>query len=316
MSKAQIQIQFNWLYVLIAGSIILLVFFGFAMRQRSISQERIAGTVLNDIESIAASASVTKGVAHKINFIMPVRFSCIDCACEFSVKSISKEFEDKIIFAPSEVEGETVLYSVDWKAPYRVTNFLFITDKQYYFVYTNNQISKKFKSLLEKHIPKEIKHKFVTTQEAKSIKKDGKNRIVLLKANINIDDAISLEGGNEEKAVIKFFQNGRVKTVTTIGLAPLLAAIFAEDYEMYDCNMQNALTRMNLVNKVYWNRTNQFNNLVELKLQECSYEDSLDNFEKIDSLTFNPDMDALFAEIKYLENKNNKKIKESCPRIF
>ena len=42
--KGIIEIQFNWIFVLVVGAIILVFFFGFVQKQKSFAEEKNAGS--------------------------------------------------------------------------------------------------------------------------------------------------------------------------------------------------------------------------------------------------------------------------------
>ena len=58
--KAQIQVTFSWVYILIAGAVILLFFIGIVVKQKSISEENLATDVVRVMESIFTGAGVSE----------------------------------------------------------------------------------------------------------------------------------------------------------------------------------------------------------------------------------------------------------------
>ena len=56
--KAQIQVTFNWVYILIAGAVILLFFIGIVVKQKAVSEENLATDVVRVMESIFTGAGV------------------------------------------------------------------------------------------------------------------------------------------------------------------------------------------------------------------------------------------------------------------
>ena len=59
--KAQIETQFNWLFILVAGAVILIFFAGIVIKQKSSSEQKIAENVMTDLQSIFTGGSVSTG---------------------------------------------------------------------------------------------------------------------------------------------------------------------------------------------------------------------------------------------------------------
>ena len=51
--KGMIEVQVNWVFVLIAGAMILVVAFSFVTKMRASSKVRIADSLVKDIETVA-----------------------------------------------------------------------------------------------------------------------------------------------------------------------------------------------------------------------------------------------------------------------
>ena len=57
--SGQVQITFNWIYILIAGAVILLFFVGIVVKQKVVSEERLATDVVDILDSIFTAAGVS-----------------------------------------------------------------------------------------------------------------------------------------------------------------------------------------------------------------------------------------------------------------
>jgi len=140
MNKKGFELQFHWIFILIAGAIILAFFFAIASKQKDISEQKISITLSNDIEAIASGAGVTRGSVQPVPIPrITIEFSCSDlCDCSYSPGAgVSNPFMDNLIFAPGKIEGnEMLLWTLDWKVPFRVSNFVYVTNNRvkYFFV--------------------------------------------------------------------------------------------------------------------------------------------------------------------------------------
>jgi hypothetical protein len=131
--------QLHWVFILIAGTVILAFFANIVIKQKGISESKVAITVVRDLETVTTGASISKGTAQildKPDF--DLEFDCEFCNCKYTMKGNSKQLGDNIIFAPTRLTGRNIIaWTKDWNAPFRITNFLFLTTPltRYYLVY-------------------------------------------------------------------------------------------------------------------------------------------------------------------------------------
>ena len=64
---AQISIQFSWIFILIAGAIILLFFTSIIYKQKDISEQKLSASVLNQLETILTSSGLSSGTINAID---------------------------------------------------------------------------------------------------------------------------------------------------------------------------------------------------------------------------------------------------------
>src|SRR3989338_3153089 len=95
--KGQVESQFAWIFILIAGAVILFFFFSVVGKQRETAKQRLAVSLSADFEAILSSAAVAKGASQLLPiFSQAIDFSCTDqCACSFGISGVSKSFRDK-----------------------------------------------------------------------------------------------------------------------------------------------------------------------------------------------------------------------------
>lgn len=279
--KAQLEVTFHWVYILIAGAVILLFFVGIVMRGKVVAEERLGEDVVRIMESILVGA----GVAEKTkNFVKTegladyvIEFKCEEGYAGFGIKGGAfREVPMNPVFAPKEVKTtELILWSLPYKMPYKVMDLLMVTSiNTKYFVIGGEGTF--FRGELEKSV-EDLKNFDLEISDLSEID-PGKNfhvRIVDLDG-INIKgqpvpeklkemgdkqvSAVSFSGVNQ---VTYFQKKGAVweeeETVQIISIAEekdaaKYAAIFAGDGESYRCNMIKVFKRMNYVNEVYWGK--------------------------------------------------------------
>ena len=112
MKRGQVQITFNWIYILIAGGLILLFFAGIIVRQQSLAEERLAGNVVNTLETIFTAAGVsektknfldTSGIAD-----LTLEFTCEEGVGRYGLLEQGISVQDSVLplFAPAQLQSQ------------------------------------------------------------------------------------------------------------------------------------------------------------------------------------------------------------------
>ena len=152
--KGQITLTFNWIYVLIAGTIILLFFVGIVMTQKTVSEKRLSSDIVQILDSIFTGATVSEQTKNFIDISGLSGFT-LDFQCEidrefgeegslkdifssYGLKDTSARVDTPIeaIFAPREIKGkELIVWSMPYTFPFKVMDLLFVTSSNTkYFV--------------------------------------------------------------------------------------------------------------------------------------------------------------------------------------
>ena len=167
--------QFNWIFVLVAGTAILLFFTVVVVKQKNVSEMSTKATVLKSIEAIIIGASVGTDTTN----IIDIPDSDIEVNCgRVSLGSISKQYQSLILFAPSSLKGDKlVTQTLAFSAPYRATNLLYITSPQLrYIIIGNNNIARE----INKSMPSGIKKEFYTLKPQVKNLNDYKVKFVIV----------------------------------------------------------------------------------------------------------------------------------------
>src|SRR3989338_6564442 len=132
--KGVIEVQFNWVFIIIIGAVILAFFVSMSMKQKGASEEKLSITIAEHMKTILTSAEVTE---RSVNLItVPNKDITYECGTGFSVSSMAS-FNPKIIFAPSPLKSQSqklITWSLDWNVPFRVTNFLYLTSPDILYI--------------------------------------------------------------------------------------------------------------------------------------------------------------------------------------
>jgi len=283
--KAIISTQMSWIFILIAGAIILLFFVSIIQKQKDITEKSIDVGITQQISSIINGIVSEEKTSSSIrmNPDIKIRLSCRD----YRVRNIGNSYGQVIAFSPNEIIGNNLLvWSRDFNLPFRISNLLYLTsDKaRYIFVYDNNEdekLAEEIFNMLPDNIKNitEIKTKNeITNIEDKNNYKvrfiffdhsnsnDGiiTGSIIAIKNNLKktknkdisflrvIPENSQLYGSLEFYNAKQPYSKGESIYITK---ETLIGAIFSENIEDYRCSLKKALKQALILDRVYINRT-------------------------------------------------------------
>jgi len=283
MKKAAISIQFNWLFVLIAGAVILLFFFSIVQWQKKSSESKIDVAVLTNLDAILTGVRTTEYSTNVVT--IPKSEISFDCD-NYYIGSTKKPIKGSIIFAPGLISGTKILtQTLSWSMPFKIANFLYLTSPQirYILVYdpaltpSKNLLTDINKSLPTKYMliqgqteiamNKEIWNKSYVknVQDENNYKvkfiffNTGYTNLALTNLQRMPDKDVTAIEVNEPNT-INFYQKGGPSFIYTgtsyyLGKEALIGAIFSENSEMFNCSIQKGFAQLEITSQIYRNRS-------------------------------------------------------------
>ncbi len=344
------EVQFNWIFVMIAGALILVFFFGIVQKQREISNAKIADSLLTNIESIATGAAISKGTVQPVDLPnVGVDFGCTDeCLCSYSIGDVRKDYNDKIIFAPSFIKSsQMLLWTLDWNVPFRATNFIYATasNNKYFFISDKPNPTALF-SRLGEIIPPEVNSEFVQvgglSAVQQNIRNENYNSVKFILVDTNKPTALDLPAGiihssfrktdvgvvhissagtggeltfydKTNKRRLEFEQSG---ILSYYGEPSILAAIFAADSNSYECNMISALLRLQNIIGLYIERADYLDS--ETECSEGYHLGPLEGLQGTASSAANDPskISNLGTSVSSVKEQNDRLLSASCAMIY
>lgn len=344
--KAIIEVQFNWIFVLIAGSLILLFFMAIVNWQRGVAETNLAKEVRNNLGTIITHSKLGTEESRENAIRTPnkkINFICEDAASSFNIEKtgVSESLATTVLFSPDYIQGrEMITYAMKWKSPFFITNFLYITSPQVRYVLVkdnaNAEIAAKaqeFYDLLPEKISKEI----IDLSEIKDIKDKNNYKIKFVFFNLaaetidvsaardffdkvkNQITAVNIK--NEEVAFYTYIRDARAFQQTEkynfLEMPSLIGAIFAENGKNYKCNMEKAFRKYKIMSYLYGER----NKLLSDDAANCPHYANLDALNDAITGALNNDLESSYiATIKIKANelveKNSNAEAASCPLIY
>ena len=259
--RGAVEMQFNWIFILIAGSVILLLFTMIAIRQKDAAQNSYGISAANGLEAVLFGKENAAGTMGQVEIPeAKIEFNCNS----YSIMGASKSIGNMNLFMPSKFEGNKLfIMSREWNAPYAVSNFLYLTSPKVQYIFIGNSL---FARMIFENIPDAISKEGYTTAGAIQNENYGNVRIIFfdqlpivpetLKGMKNRHlTALSVQGNNNYGTVEFFdFVNGKFESKGTsfyLGEPSLLGAIFSDSLRNYNCSMGNAFVKLNILSRVY-----------------------------------------------------------------
>ena len=267
--KGVIEIQFNWLFVLIIGAVILILFSGIIIRQKNISEISKNALILNNLNAILSGSEISQGTIN----VVDIPKTKIEFRCNrYSIGKLSKQLDVMNVFTPSVLESDRLIpMTLDFSIPYRVTNLIYLTSPNYRYVFVgNDDTAKEMINMMPNESFSEI------FSDSSSLSYRGENKVRLIFFNIGRDDNVPTDfisvsdndvtalnvDGNLESGRIEFFRKSGNKfessgTSDYLGKETLLGSIFSDNPEVYNCVMDNVFEKINIVTQIYIDKTNR-----------------------------------------------------------
>jgi len=128
------QIQFNWIFVVVAGAVILLFFTGFAMKYKDLQEKKQEIIFLNNFDkSLTNLQSSGFKTSTSLNLPFNVNFDC------GSIRVNEEHETSNLFFSPATLRNKVYIWYYPLEHPFSVTNFYFLIDDSGLNIQTNNQ---------------------------------------------------------------------------------------------------------------------------------------------------------------------------------
>jgi len=333
--RGAVEIQFNWVFVLIAGALILVFFVSIVNVQRRAADRNLAFDILSKMDLIMSGA-LTVSKAGQI-FDMPR--AQIDFECNrITLYGVSRQFQDKVVFSPNVLKGRRlIVQSLDFNVPFKVSNFLYLTtsDVRYIFVGDDD-----FTRNLFENFPQNATKEIVSSNEISNLqdKNNYKIRFVFVSPTNDIenivlpqfiknmkDDAVSAVKIDKER--VKFYKkknNGFVSTpedefsyLHTDTNAMIYGAIFSENSEIFKCAVDKAFKRLKYVALVYAEKEEKLKDEVsQIGRSDCLPYRAADEMNGLANYAQDKAITGIEGLMETLSNLNKGSLERSCPSVY
>lgn len=348
--KAAMEVQFNWIFVLIVGALIILFFVSVVNTVGKSSKKEISSTLNSRLKNIINQ--VSGDVENSRSVEMPgltLQFECNN----FEIKDSGNPQDIRYItlFSSDIIKGTELLAKTSsFEMPYPVDYFVYLTSKQIRYNFVNNNLNPQNKKLLNsliKELPINSTYQIVTDSKDVINNNNFKEKFIFINENsnniLNADLSKLNSMKNNDITAINIIPSGDygeinyyVKSDTTFISDPeypssaylsfpMLVGAVISDASLYECNVNKAMLKFKILTTIYSNRTTSFYNhykgATDASDRNClgAYS-SLDNLNDMVDAVNKPITKDNFMKIsrqaENLETINNQALLNSCPMIY
>lgn len=291
--------QFNWIFVLIAGGIVLGFFVMFTFRYVDLENKKntvLVGEYLFNGLEILETTQVDTVI--DLIYYSDLKFSC-GKTNKLVINDYYVQSLDEIIFAPSEIKSNRLnTWMKTWRSPFKIANFIYISSPYDKYILVNPP------EWVD--IPKTVNIEIVS----RGNKIKNATRIVFFErpqiSDIeDIRDRVIVIGENK----IRFFNKKDPKDVEIIDDDVFkYGAIFSDNVADYECNVEKALERLRLMGKIYSSKAYVLS-IIDNR-NECDYGFIRNQLDEISEGKVNKEF------IEGMEKQNLDLIGRGCYNVF
>jgi len=272
----------SWIFAIVAGGIIMVLFFKAAMTQKQLSADKSAIRLMTDYDAITQSLLQTAGVSKPLPLPSGgLKFSCTEsCQCQMEFGKFSTPLGEAPLFAPNNMQADSAtVYVLDWRVPYRAANLMYMTTPDIAYFWLDKDLdtgAQAIKSTLNEKLKRVISIKDIsstnalttyagaaysriviitsmTTATFNSISNFGTDNIKTLGSTLTRPDNIHIvnirhDGTLNFIDIVPNPTKSKVRYAKTntgyFGTELIIGAIMANDANTYICSMRNAFGRM------------------------------------------------------------------------
>ncbi len=304
--------QFNWIFILIAGALILSFFVMIAQKQLILSEKKQELNTWQQFDNVFSSALKTEETSFTIDTKAKISFFCTENQCSFKIGDNFQKYSLPI-FAPSILDGGPLtLWSKSFNSPFYVTNLLLITNPKIRFVFVSSN-NDPLKIYLEKNLPESVNVEFVNS--AKKIVYQGHDHVRFVFLNTN-KETLDRSFDNAPYSIVlvannQVFLEGKTYPFSEEHKELLLAALFSQDSNMYETQLKNKIfNRIKDISSILKQKASVNSDLI--CYADLSIFDNLSNTAQELNKEFNQQN---FNKLTSYETEIEK-AQQNCPKIY
>jgi hypothetical protein len=339
--KGQLAIPLHWIYILIAGAVILVFFIVIVSKQKTISQDSLSITVIGKLEGIFTGASLSEQTVNIIDIPnLQLKFVCDETGySEFKVGDVSSEITNQPFFAPSTLEtSQLVTWALEFNMPIKVTNLLYIGSTSINYLVVYDPANPTLMNQIQNTIPEQFNFNYIPissletftskTQYTKLIYTTRPSATLPLSIRRLPDSHVTAVEIGPEAATFYSKQGATLVYDDAVAIIPTLneknptwiAAIFSDSSVAYRCNMGKAFKRLSLLSPIYQQRTQRITDSYTPP-DRCSLLAESQLFEELrikaaGCIPYKDECTQISSLALEINNQNTNMQNSNCPAIY
>ena len=169
-NEAQIQVQFNWIFVIIVGAVILAFFFSIIFSMGKTSETKVDISLANQFNTIITTTNQKIGTVKQYSVPkVDLNFECLENegVYYFALGDLkARDTKYDLFFSPRTLNDKYLYtWTQEWKAPYGIGTFLYLTNSQNMYAFISNSTNNyQFEELTE-NFPNNLTSRFIYRNE-------------------------------------------------------------------------------------------------------------------------------------------------------
>ncbi len=257
MKKGMVDVQFNWIFILITGFVIFLFIISIVINQKSNADKQLVASVITQLSTIL-SGNVYSEISLTETAMV---FDCNPDTQYFNYKISNSqriELPLEIIFTRKGYTGSTIqVWSQDFNLPFSSGRFLYLTSKNSPIWFYNStsgtaqgiESNARAKQVFDQ-LPSNMTKRFVNDAQIETLKKQyAQYRIVCFSecpiGNSYVKIIPDTQANIFSTGTVQYVVDGTsVNTAQPyLGKEGVFGAVFSEDANFYRCQMSRAFTQ-------------------------------------------------------------------------
>ncbi len=320
--KSQLADVFPYIFVIVAGAMILAFFAFFGFRMINTSESLISIEVINSIDDSLSAF----GVAMNTNTYLPDRPWPRDVRLRVTCSGFgADDFETSLptakpIFSPLKLRGRQIqAWTKTWKLPFKITNFFYLSNQLTHYILVGNGlgdlvipekggIPRRFSIEIKPNVDNNVIRNFAQGKEFVKVVFFNKAPTVTETEKIRV---IRIDTQDFEQGVVKF-SKGELPFFTK---EMLFGAIFTDNIDTYKCNVKKSNSYFSAMIQLYIEKIQ----LLSIKFPECDYNPLRSNLQNMKSILQGDTIDtnSLLATSENLFDLNQDLLGDQrCKHVF
>ena len=343
--KAQVEVSFNWVFVLIAGAAILFFFIRVITSETDIQQDANLNRAVNRMNTVLTALQQNPdSVSMQPRISYEIEFTCTIEGQAYGIKgsSATQSLPHQLVFAPETVgDSRLITWVRRFDTPYPVSSMLYLTDEETKYVFIKDHDTNRRIEHFYNLFPGNISKAYMELDDFKEIEYEGYRKYVIVITNNNeliegdygftdrrvksrIKYVMALSELNDELIFYELKEHSNILDLDnpeTRGIfteESIIGAIITGDPFLYECTMNKALEHTRITTAINIDRIRYLHEEYPQghNCKDFYAQPSRNHFENLKQAAINKEYSNLNDNSDTIRTLNNQIIRSGCVPIY